>query len=108
MVRFDGFFFRFVVSIGVCADGFGSAGFVEVERGFHPRGIPKSVARGGGGVAVSNVKHWLAKMDKAVDYDFYDDDDLRYRRFKSPFGRRPLVGRRRRYRYHRASLPSRL
>ena len=33
-------------------------------------------------------------MDRAVDYDFYDDDDLRYVRFKSPFNCRPLIGRR--------------
>lgn len=60
----------------------------------HPRGIPKSEARGGAGVAVNKVKKYLAQMDRAVDYDFYDDDDLRYVRFKSPFNRRPLIGRR--------------
>ncbi|KAF8780579.1 hypothetical protein HU200_001382 [Digitaria exilis] len=74
--------------------GYGSAGFFEVVQGFHPRGIPKSEARGGAGVAVNKVKKYLAKMDRAVDYDFYDDDDLRYVRFKSPFNRRPLIGRR--------------
>lgn len=79
--------------VGV-ADGYGSAGFFEVVQGLHPRGIPKSEARGGAGVAVTKVKKYLAKMDRAVDYDFYDDDDLRYVRFKSPFDRRPLIGRR--------------
>jgi hypothetical protein len=43
---------------------------------------------------VSKVKKYLAQMDRAVDYDLYDDDDLRYVRFKSPFNRRPLIGRR--------------
>jgi hypothetical protein len=43
---------------------------------------------------VNKVKKYLAKMDRAVDYDFYDDNDLRYVRFKSPFNRRPLIGRR--------------
>jgi len=81
------------VRVGV-ADGYGSAGFFEVVQGLHPRGIPKSEARGGAGVAVTKVKKYLAKMDRAVDYDFYDDDDLRYVRFKSPFDRRPLIGRR--------------
>lgn len=76
------------------ADGYGSAGYLEVVQGLHPRGIPKSLARGGAGAAVNKVKKYLAKMDKAVDYDFYHDDDLRYVRFKSPFDRRPLVGRR--------------
>jgi len=60
----------------------------------HPRGIPKSEARGGAGVAANKVKKYLAKKDRVVDYDFYDDDDLRYVRFKSPFNRRPLIGRR--------------
>ncbi|CAO2043220.1 unnamed protein product [Urochloa humidicola] len=74
--------------------GYGSAGFFEVVEGLHPRGIPKSEARGGASFAVNRVKKYLTKMDRAVDYDFYDDDDLRYVRFKSPFGRRPLIGRR--------------
>ncbi|XP_025825622.1 uncharacterized protein LOC112901024 isoform X1 [Panicum hallii] len=74
--------------------GYGSAGFFEIVQGLHPRGIPKSEARGGAGVAVNKVKKYLAKMDRAVDYDFYDDNDLRYVRFKSPFNRRPLIGRR--------------
>jgi hypothetical protein len=43
---------------------------------------------------VNKVKKYLAQMDRAVDYDLYDDDDLRYVRFKSPFNRRPLIGRR--------------
>jgi hypothetical protein len=34
---------------------------------------------------VENVKRYLAKMDKAVDYDYYYDDELRYTCFKSPF-----------------------
>lgn len=72
---------------------------MEVAQGFHPRGIPKSEARGGAGVAVKKVKSWFKKMDKAVDYDFYEDDELRYCRFKSPFDRRPLVGRRPHPRY---------
>jgi len=87
----------FLALIGVragVADGYGSAGFFEVVQGLHPRGIPKSEARGGAGVAVKKVKKYLAKMDRAVDFDFYDDDDLRYVRFKSPFDRRPLIGRR--------------
>lgn len=79
--------------------GYGSPRFLEVAQGFHPRGIPWSEARGGGGYAVKNVKRYLAKMDKAVDYDYYYDDELRYTRFKSPFDRRPLVGRRTRHRY---------
>ena len=79
--------------------GYGSPRFLEVAQGFHPRGIPRSEARGGGGYAVENVKRYLSKMDKAVDYDYYDDDELRYTRFKSPFDRRPLVGRRTRHRY---------
>uniref|UniRef100_A0A0A8YFU7 Uncharacterized protein n=1 Tax=Arundo donax TaxID=35708 RepID=A0A0A8YFU7_ARUDO len=37
-------------------------------------------------------------MDRAVDYDFYDDDELRYGCFKSPFDSRPLVGARPRLR----------
>ena len=43
---------------------------------------------------MNKVRKYLAKMDRAVDYDFYDDDDLRYVRFKSPFNCRPLIGRR--------------
>ncbi|WVZ86611.1 hypothetical protein U9M48_033365 [Paspalum notatum var. saurae] len=74
--------------------GYGSSGFLEVVQDLHPRGIPKSEARGGAGVAVNKVRKYLAKMDRAVDYDFYEDDDLRYVRFKSPFDRRPLIGRR--------------
>ncbi|CAN6240361.1 unnamed protein product, partial [Urochloa humidicola] len=74
--------------------GYWSAGFFEVVQDLHPRGIPKSEARGGASFAVNRVKKYLTKMDRAVDYDFYDDDDLRYVRFKSPFGRRPLIGRR--------------
>ena len=90
------------------ADGYGSPRFLEVAQGFHPRGIPWSEARGGAGVAVKKVKHYLAKMDKAVNYDDYYDDELRYTRFKSPFDRRPLVGRRTRHRYvvaQRSLLP---
>ncbi|XP_062184894.1 uncharacterized protein LOC133888607 [Phragmites australis] len=75
--------------------GYGSNRFLEITQGFHPRGIPKSEARGGGGVAVKNVKRYLANMDRAVDYD---DEELRNNRFKSPFDRRPLVGRRPRLR----------
>ena len=71
---------------------------MEVAQGFHPRGIPWTEARGGAGVAVKKVKHYLEKMDKAVNYDYYYDDELRYTRFKSPFDRRPLVGRRTRHR----------
>nr|CAB3487837.1 unnamed protein product [Digitaria exilis] len=78
--------------------GYGSPRFQEIAQGFHPREIPWSVARGGAGVAVKNVKHYLAKMDKAVNYDYYCDDELRYTRFKSPFDRRPIVGRRTRHR----------
>lgn len=48
---------------------------------------------------MKKVKRYLAEMDKAVNYDYYYDDELRYTRFKSPFDRRPLVGRRTRYRY---------
>jgi hypothetical protein len=65
----------------------------------HPRGIPWSEARGGAGVAVKKVKRYLAEMDRAVNYDHYYDDELRHTRFKSPFDRRPLVGRRTRFRY---------
>ncbi|RLM64620.1 uncharacterized protein C2845_PM16G15600 [Panicum miliaceum] len=64
------------------------------RAGLAPARDPKSEARGGAGVAVNKVKKYLAKMVRAVDYDFYDDDDLRYVRFKSPFNRRPLIGRR--------------
>jgi len=79
--------------------GYGSPRFLEVAQGFHPRGVPRSEARGGGGYAVENVKRYLSKMDKAVDYDYYDDDKLRYTCFKPPFDRRPLVGHRTRHRY---------
>ncbi|KAG2588295.1 hypothetical protein PVAP13_5NG214481 [Panicum virgatum] len=33
-------------------------------------------------------------MNRAVDYDFQDDDDLRYVHFKSPFIRPSLIVRR--------------
>ena len=33
-------------------------------------------------------------MNRAVDYDFQDDDDLRYVHFKSPFNRPSLIVRR--------------
>jgi hypothetical protein len=87
------------------ADGYGSPRFLEVAQGFHPHGIPWSEARGGAGVAVKKVKRYLAKMDKAVNYDYYDDDELRYTRFKSPFDRRPLIDRRTRHRYLVALRP---
>ncbi|KAK3141890.1 hypothetical protein QOZ80_4BG0339530 [Eleusine coracana subsp. coracana] len=88
--------------------GYGNAKFMEVAQGFHPRGIPKSEARGGAGEAVKAVKRWLKQMDKAVDYDFYEDDELRYSRFKSPFDRRPLVGRRPRLRKNEGKRTLRL
>ncbi|XP_066346780.1 uncharacterized protein [Miscanthus floridulus] len=88
--------------------GYGSPRFLEVAQGFHPRGIPRSEARGGGGYAVKNVKRYLAKMDKAVDYDYYYDDELRYTRFKPPFDRRPLVGRRTRHRKNEGKRTLRL
>ncbi|RLM73210.1 uncharacterized protein C2845_PM15G16360 [Panicum miliaceum] len=87
---------------------YGSPRFLEVDQGFHPRGIPWSEARGGAGVAVNKVKRYLAKMDKAVNYDYYYDDELRYTRFKSPFDRRPLVGRRTRHRKNEGKRTLRL
>ncbi|RLM64682.1 uncharacterized protein C2845_PM16G15590 [Panicum miliaceum] len=89
-------------------DGYGSPRFLEVAQGFHPRGIPWSEAREGAGVAVKKVKRYLAKMDKAVSYDYYYDDELRYTRFKSPFDRRPLVGRRTRHRKNEGKRTLRL
>ncbi|KAL6652288.1 hypothetical protein ACP70R_011213 [Stipagrostis hirtigluma subsp. patula] len=78
--------------------GHGCAGVFETVQGLHPRGIPRSEARGGAGAAVKKVKRWLKNMDRMVDYDYYYDDELRFCRFKSPFDRRPLVGRRPRVR----------
>ncbi|PUZ48285.1 hypothetical protein GQ55_7G233400 [Panicum hallii var. hallii] len=89
-------------------DGYGSPRFLEVAQGFHPHGIPWSEARGGAGVAVKKVKRYLAKMDKAVNYDYYDDDELRYTRFKSPFDRRPLIDRRTRHRKNEGKRTLRL
>ena len=40
----------------------------------------------------SKVKKYLAKTDRAVDYNFYDDNNLRYILFKSSFSCRPLIG----------------
>ncbi|CAL5030719.1 unnamed protein product [Urochloa decumbens] len=88
--------------------GYGSPRFEEVAQGFHPRGIPWSAARGGAGVAVKNVKRYLAKMDKAVNYDYYYDDELRKAHFKSPFDRRPLLGRRTRHRKNEGKRTLRL
>ncbi|PVH35672.1 hypothetical protein PAHAL_7G240700 [Panicum hallii] len=47
-------------------------------------------------------------MDKAVNYDYYDDDELRYTRFKSPFDRRPLIDRRTRHRKNEGKRTLRL
>ncbi|CAD6260109.1 unnamed protein product [Miscanthus lutarioriparius] len=57
---------------------------------------------------MKNVKRYLAKMDKAVDYDYYDNDELRYTRFKPPFDRRPLVGHRTRHRKNEGKRTLRL
>ena len=64
------------------------------RAGLAPTLDPQVRGEGRAGVAVDKVKKYLAKMDSAMDYDFYNDDDLRYIRFKSPFNCRPLIGRR--------------
>ncbi|KAL6903394.1 hypothetical protein ACP4OV_004207 [Aristida adscensionis] len=91
-----------------------STGF-ETVQAVHPRGIPKSVARGGASVGTKNVKRWIKMLVWVEDfceyqyYYYYDYEfDRHFGHFKSPFDRRPLVGRRPRVRKNVAKRSLRL